>query len=232
MLFVFKPLKGVYGLVLPQETSEQLRRRILEICQDHIRKVLDSLREVCLMLTAYQNDDENQVFQHHNNVIKHNEEAAEKKKALMMEVAEVGAVLLSRDDFIRLSSEVETISDYCTGISYRVMELTKRRWRVKREILKELGDLAEATLDCVIRLRETILALVYGGPKVFEAAEHVESAEKIVDNIYRKVDFTILSSGMKVQLILLLREIAEFLEGIADVTENANDIARILAITT
>ena len=37
---------------------------------------------------------------------------------------------------------------------------------------------------------------------------------------------------MKVSVILLLREVAEFLEGIADVCENASDIARILAITT
>jgi len=219
-------------LVFPKETSEQLRRRILEICQDHVRKTMDTLREVCLMISAYQTGDEQQVFQHHNNVVKLNEEAAQKKKALMVEVAEVGAVLLSRDDFIRLSSEVETISDYCTGISYRLMELTKRRWVVKSEIMKEIGNLAEAVLDCVIRLRETILALVYGGPKVFEAAEHVESAEKIVDNIYRKVDFTILSSRMKISIVLVLREIAGFLEGIADVCENASDIARILALTT
>ena len=219
-------------MVFPKETSEQLRRRILEICQDHVRKTMDTLREVCLMISAYQTGDEHQVFQHHNNVVKLNEEAAQKKKALMVEVAEVGAVLLSRDDFIRLSSEVETISDYCTGISYRLMELTKRRWVVKGEIMKELGNLAEAVLDCVIRLRETILALVYGGPKVFEAAEHVESAEKIVDNIYRKVDFTILSSRMKISVILVLREIAGFLEEIADVCENASDVARILALTT
>ena len=112
------------------------------------------------------------------------------------------------------------------------MELTKRRWVVKSEIMKEIGNLAEAVLDCVIRLRETILALVYGGPKVFEAAEHVESAEKIVDNIYRKVDFTILSSRMKISIVLVLREIAEFLEEIADVCENASDVARILALTT
>ncbi len=219
-------------MVFPKETSEQLRRRILEICQDHVRKTMDTLREVCLMISAYQTGDEHQVFQHHNNVVKLNEEAAQKKKALMVEVAEVGAVLLSRDDFIRLSSEVETISDYCTGISYRLMELTKRRWVVKSEIMKEIGNLAEAVLDCVIRLRETILALVYGGPKVFEAAEHVESAEKIVDNIYRKVDFTILSSRMKISIVLVLREIAGFLEEIADVCENASDVARILALTT
>lgn len=219
-------------MAFPKETSEQLRRRILEICQDHMRKVLDTLREVCLLISAYQTGNENQIYFHHNNVIKHNEESAAKKRALMMEVAEVGAILLSRDDFIRLSSEVETISDYCTGISYRIMELAKRRMYVKMEIMKEIGNLAEATLDCVIRLRETILALIYGGPKVFEAAENVESAEKIVDNIYRKVDLTILLSKMKVSIILLLREVAEFLEEIADICENASDIARILAITT
>lgn len=88
-------------MVFPSESAEQLRRRILESCQDHFRKVLDSLREVRLMISAYQTNDENGVYNHHNNILKFNEESSKKKKDIMMEVAEVGAVLLSRDDFIR-----------------------------------------------------------------------------------------------------------------------------------
>ena len=219
-------------MVFPSESAEQLRRRILESCQDHFRKVLDSLREVRLMISAYQTNDENGVYNHHNNILKFNEESSKKKKDIMMEVAEVGAVLLSRDDFIRLSSHVETISDYCIGISYRIVELVKRRWKVKRETMKSIEDLCEATLDCVTRLREAIITLIYGGPKVFEVAEQVGVAEKTVDNIYRKVDFTVLASRMKLPAKFIIREIAEFLEGIADVCEDASDIVRILAITT
>ncbi|WP_309491844.1 DUF47 family protein [Candidatus Hecatella orcuttiae] len=219
-------------MALPREAAEQLRRRILETCQEHIRKALDSLREVCLMIAAYQSGDENQVFQHHINVVSNNEKSSQIRDTIMNEVADVGAVLLSREDFIRLTSEVEAISDICMGISYRISEMTKRKWKADLEVMKEVGSLAEASLNCLVRLRETILALSYGTSKVLEAARNVEAAEKTVDNIHRKVDLKIISSGMKVNMIFLVREIAEFLEEVADVSENIAQTSKILALIT
>jgi len=218
-------------MTLPSESAEQTRRRLLETCQEHIRKVLDALREICLMIAAYGEGNEQTVLQHYNNITKYEEEAAEVKKALMREVAEVGMFLLSREDFLRLSSEVNTIADYCGGISFRLMELSNRKWHVSGEIMKDIGSLAEATLNCVIRLRETILSLSYGGTKTLEMAKNVESAERTVDTIYRKVDLKIMTSELKLPVILMLRDIANFLEEIADMSEDANDTVKILAIT-
>ena len=183
------------------------------------------------MIAAYGEGNEQTVLQHYNNITKYEEEAAEVKKALMREVAEVGMFLLSREDFLRLSSEVNTIADYCGGISFRLMELSNRKWHVSGEIMKDIGSLAEATLNCVIRLRETILSLSYGGTKTLEMAKNVESAERTVDTIYRKVDLKIMTSELKLPVILMLRDIANFLEEIADMSEDANDTVKILAIT-
>lgn len=218
-------------MTLPSESAEQTRRRLLETCQEHVRKVLDALREICLMIAAYGEGNEQTVLQHYNNITKYEEDASEVKKALMREVAEVGMVLLSREDFLRLSSEVNTIADYCGGISFRLMELSNRKWRVSGEVMKDVGSLAEATLNCVIRLRETILSLSYGGTKTLEMAKNVESAERTVDTIYRKVDLKIMTSELKLPVILMLRDIANFLEEIADMSEDANDTTKILAIT-
>jgi predicted phosphate transport protein (TIGR00153 family) len=183
------------------------------------------------MISAYQSRDENRVFQHHNNIVKYDEESTEIKRGIMKEVAEVGMLLLSREDFLKLSSEVSTIANFCAGISFRLVELTNRKWKVPSDNLKDIAKLADATLDCITRLRETVLSLSYGGAKTIEIAKNVESAEKIVDNIYRKVELKIISSDLKIPVIFMLRDIASFLEGIADVSENANDIAKILAIT-
>jgi len=218
-------------MVLPLESAEQNRRRILETCQNHIRRVLDSYREFCLMLSAYQNGDENEALQHYNNTIRLNDESTELKRVIMKEVSEVGMILLSREDFIRLSSEVNTIADYTSGASFRLAELANRKLKINNEIMKELAGLAEATLDCIIRLRETILSLSYGGSKTIEMSKHVEAAERTVDAIYRKVDLKIINSDLKLPQLLMMRDIAEFLEGIADVCENACDIAKTLSIT-
>ena len=219
-------------MTFPRETAEQARRRILEMCQDHIRRALDALREACVMISAYQNDDENQVLQHHANIVGYVEKAWEVKKAIMREVADVGELLVSREDIISLAAGLSRIADYCGGVSYRLAEMAKRSWKIPKEIMKEVGNLAEASLNSLIRLREVILALSYGASKVMELALEVESSEKTADNIYRKVDLKIISSGMELPALLLLREVAAFLENIADLSEEVADIARRLATTT
>ena len=183
------------------------------------------------MLTAFQGGKSSVVMQHYNNVTKFDEESTEIKRALMREAAQVGMILLSREDFIRLSSEIATVADFCEGISFRLVEMVNKKWKTPTELVKDLGRLAEATLDCVSRLRETVLSLSYGSTRTLDLAKHVETAERNVDSIYRKVDLKIMSSNLKLPAILMLRDIANFLEGIADVCENANDIAKILAIT-
>lgn len=219
-------------MTFPRETAEQARRRILEMCQDHIRSVLDALRGTCILINAYQNGDESLALQRYANIMGHVEKAWDVKRAIMREVAEVGEFLTARDDFINLSAEINEIADYCGGVAYKLAELAKRRWKVPDEILKEVGNLAEASLNALIRLREVILALSYSAAKVMELALEVESSEKTVDSIHRKADLKIISSRMKLPVLLLIREVVEFLEDIADNAENAADIARIIAITT
>ncbi|MFQ5997758.1 MAG: DUF47 domain-containing protein [Candidatus Bathyarchaeia archaeon] len=218
-------------MALPVETAQQTRRLLLEICQDHMRKSVDSLREVVLLLNAFQRGKSSVVMQHYNNVTKFDEESTEIKRALMREAAQVGMILLSREDFIRLSSEIATVADFCEGVSFRLVEMVNKKWKASADLVKDLGHLAEATLDCVSRLRETVLSLSYGATKTLDLAKNVETAERNVDSIYRKLDLKIMSSNLKLPAILMLRDIANFLEGIADVCENANDIAKILAIT-
>jgi len=218
-------------MAFPKEMAEQARRRILEMCQDHIRSVLDALREACILINAYQNGDESLILQHYATVLSHVEKAWEVKRTIMREVAEIGELLTAREDFINLSAEVNEIADYCGAIAYRMTELSKRRWKVPQEILKEVSNLAEASLNALIRLREVILALSYSSGKVMELALEVESAEKTVDSIHRKADLKIISSRMRLPVLLLVREVVEFLEDIADNAENAADIARIIALT-
>ncbi|RLI14682.1 MAG: hypothetical protein DRO43_03365 [Candidatus Hecatellales archaeon] len=98
-------------MTFPRETAEQARRRILEMCQDHIRSVLDALREACILINAYQNGDENLVLQHYASVMGHVEKAWDVKRAIMREVAEFGELLIARDDFINLSAEINEIAD-------------------------------------------------------------------------------------------------------------------------
>lgn len=218
-------------MVFSAETAAQTRRRMLSTCQDHVRKVVEVVREILLLFTSYQNNSPKEVESHYNNIVKLEEEAMELKRALMTELTEAGAILLSREDFLRLVAISSEIADYAGGIAFRIAEISSRRWKVPKDISKDLTNLAEATFNTVTRLRETFLSLSYTAARTHELAKNVEAAEHIVDTLYRKIDLKIMGSKMKMPVILILRDVAQLLEEMADKAEDAADAARILSLS-
>ena len=105
----------------------------------------------------------------------------------------------------------------------------ERRWSVPSNLKKETANLAGAVFEAFAMLRDVFLMLNYGSPKVLEKAKDVEIAERNVDNMYRKLEINILSSGMKVPTLLLMRDIIQLLEDTADKIEDASDAVRMLA---
>lgn len=218
-------------MVFPEETTKQLRRRVIEICQDHVRKILDASRELPVLLDAYSKQDDTAIKEHASKIQKIAEEANELKKVLMTELTEAGAILLSREDFLRLVTISNEIIDSCEGIAFRVSELNNRRWKADKGIVGDLISLSEASLNVITRLREIIFSLNFSVDRTSALARNVESAEQIVDVLYRKVDLKISSSDLGLPVIFILRDIAFFLEDMADKAEDVADAARILALS-
>jgi len=218
-------------MAFPAETTKQLRRRIIDICQDHARKVLDATRELPSLLDAYSRDDGTSIREHVSKIQKIEEEANELKRVLMTELTEAGAILLSREDFLRLVAASNEMVDSCGAIAFRISELNNMNWKANKEIVSDLVKLSEASLNVITRLRETIFSLSFSAQRTAELARNVDSAEEIVDVMYRKVDLKIISSNMKIALVFILRDIAFFLEDMADKAEEVADAARILSLS-
>ncbi|MCK5628454.1 DUF47 family protein, partial [Candidatus Bathyarchaeota archaeon] len=94
---------------------------------------------------------------------------------------------------------------------------------------EDLLKLSSAVLDTVLRLRETLMVLSYGSTKTNEKAKSVEIAERVVDDLYRELQIKLLSSKINLPVLLLLRDILQLLENLADKAEDAADTARVLS---
>jgi uncharacterized protein Yka (UPF0111/DUF47 family) len=57
----------------------------------------------------------------------------------------------------------------------------------------------------------------------------VETAERVVDGIYRALAIKVLSSKLDMPVTLLLRDVLQLLENSADKAEDAADAARMLS---
>jgi predicted phosphate transport protein (TIGR00153 family) len=216
-------------LVLPAETERRVKRRALNVCRDHLRKALELSRIIPQMVDCFIKNDKEKARQLFNEIRSREDEVDEARRLVSRELAEIGAILLSREDFLRFTNLTSEIADFGEGIAFRLLEIMEHDWSVPMDVKEDLLKLSEAVLDTVIRLRETMMVLTYGSAKAMEKAKEVEIAERVVDELYRGLEIKLLSNKLDFPALILLRDILQLLEDSADKAEDAADAARILS---
>lgn len=216
-------------LVLPSETEERVKRRALNACQDNLRKVVDVSRKVPQIADNFAIGNKEMARQLLSEIKLGEEEVIKARRMVSQELTEIGAILLSREDFLRFTNLTSEIADFSEGIAFYLVEIMDHNWTVPSDIRKDLVKLSEAVLDSVLKLRETMMVLTYGSAKTLEKAKEVEIAERVVDDLYRSLAIKILSSKLDVPVLLLLRDTIQLLENSADKAEDAADAARTLS---
>lgn len=216
-------------MVLPTETQRRIKSRALSVCRDHIRKVLDSTRIVPQVIDCFIKNDSKKAKQLFNEIRSRADQVDEARRLVSRELAEIGAILLSREDFLRFTNLTSEITDFCEGIAFRLLQIMEHDWSVPMGIKEDLLELSDTVLETVLRLRETMMALNYGPAKAMEKAKDVEVAERAVDELYRNLEIKLLRSKLDFPVLLLLRDILKLLEDSADKAEDAADAARILS---
>ena len=216
-------------MVLPAETEQRVKRRALNACQENLRKVVDLTREIPQMVEHFSKGDRESARQLFTEIRKDEEEVLKARRMVSQELAEIGAILISREDFLRFTNLSSEIADFSEGIAYYLVEIMEHNWNVPGDIKKDLLKLSEAVFEAVLKLRETMMVLSYGSSKVLEKAKDVEIAERTVDDLYRALAIKVLNSKLDLPVLLLLKDVLQLLENSADKAEDAADTARILS---
>lgn len=217
-------------LVFPVEAEPRAKRKALNLCQDHLRRVMEIARKTTQIIDAFVTGNTDPVMELYEDVQKISDEVADSKRMVAQELIEIGAILLNREDFLRFTYLTSEIAELYKGVSFRILAMIERKWDIPTDIKRGIAELSEAVFNAMIKLREVVMALNYGSPQLSERAKNVEVAERAVDNLYRKLEILILDRNMDVSRTLLSRDVIQLLEDTADKIEDASDAARILAL--
>lgn len=218
-------------MVFPVETEERVKRKALDVSRDHLREVVNISRKISQLITAFVNDDKNSAQELFENIRTYQNNVDTAQRNVSRELAEIGAILMNREDFLRFTTLTGDIADYCEGIGFRLIQIMERGWNVPKKIKEDFVKLSDSVFDTIFKLRETIMTLNYGTNKALEKAREVDSAERIVDDIYRQLEVDIIDSKMDRPPMFLLWSVVQNLEEAADKAKDASDVARILALT-
>lgn len=104
--------------MLPAETEERVKRRALSACQDNLRKVLEVTRKIPQMTEHFTKGDKEAARKLFSEIKNSEEEVIKARQLVSQELAEIGAILISREDFLRFTNLTSEIADFSEGIAF------------------------------------------------------------------------------------------------------------------
>ncbi len=218
-------------MTFPIETEANIRRRMLDLCQTHARNVVEITRQLVVLLDNLADKKPKLAKENHQNILKSLEENEKNKAIFLNEVASVGSLLISREDFLRLLFRLGEVAEYCEAMAYRLMGVTDLKWKLDTKKLQSISHLMSSVLREISKVRETLHSLSFDADKAIETARAVEELERQIDEESRKLDMELLSSKMPLQNLLFLRDLVDRAERIADIGVDVVDHIRVLALS-
>jgi predicted phosphate transport protein (TIGR00153 family) len=204
---------------------------MLDLCQSHARNVVEITRQVVVLMDNLAEKKQKAAQECYDNILKTLEENEKNKATFLTEVASVGSLLISREDFLRLLFRLGEMAEYCEAMAFRLMGVVDLKWRLDKERLEEVSHLMGSVLKEVSKVRETLHSLSFDPDKAIDTAKGVEELERQVDSESRKLDMELMASKMSLPNILFFRDLVDRAERIADIGVDVVDHIRVLALT-
>lgn len=222
---------GVQHVTFPIETEANIRRRMLDLCQTHARNVVEITRQLVVLMDNLAEKKPKLAKENYQSILKILEENEKNKTTFLSEVASVGSLLISREDFLRLLFRLGEVAEYSEAMAFRLMGIVDLKWKLDTKRLESVSHLMTSVLKEISKVRETLHSLSFDAEKAIETARIVEDLERQIDAESRKLDMDLLSSRMSIQDLLFFRDLVDRAERIADIGVDVVDHIRVLALT-
>lgn len=212
------------------ELEVQAKRKALAVLHDEISRILNSARDLSTLFASIMKGDDKDVQVCLERMTNAEQVIENLRRKITREVAEIGSLMVSREDVLRTAYIVDDIAGFITGIAFRVSYIRTSSLR-KGNFDDDLRDLIGMAVDAIFKLNEMARALSINPASVIELAQEVQKLERQIDAKYRAIIIKVLNELAVTKDILLLKDVVEGVEGMVDKCQEASDSITILALS-
>ncbi|MFQ6135047.1 MAG: DUF47 domain-containing protein [Nitrososphaerales archaeon] len=211
------------------EAEIQARRRTLAVLQDEVRNVLDAVRDLSQAYDSLIHNDQEGLHSAIEKIRKSEEDAESLRRTLTRELAEIGTMLMNREDLLRTAYDVEEIAGYISGIAFRFKQITPKILQINR-LDEACGELIDAAIESVNHLNRVVHALSVNPMNAIDMAYEVQKVERDVDVKYRTLIAKVFKEVDSIKDLIVLKDIIEGIEDLSDRCLAASDSMTIVAL--
>jgi predicted phosphate transport protein (TIGR00153 family) len=209
------------------ELEVQAKRKALAVLQDESSKLVNAGRSLVMTYNTILNNDTNGVHTSIERIKGIEEEIENLRRKITMDIYEIGSLMVNREELLKTIYLMDEIAGHMSGIAFRLSVL---RADILKGIDKEVQSLLDLVLDEVFKLNEMARALSMNPMAVLEISPSVERLEKQIDDKYRALVVKVLSNLSDPKDLILLKDVLDGVEGMADKCLEVSDRMTILAL--
>lgn len=212
------------------ELEVQAKRKALAVLQDEFNRILNSARELSALTISLIRGNVKDIHASLERMRTAEQEVENLRRKITREVAEIGSLMVYREDVLRAAYLMDDIAGYISGVAFRLanMKITSLR---KGKFDEDLEQLIGMVVEAIFKLNEMARALSINPGSTIELAQDVEKLERQVDARYRAIIIKALSEISVIKDLLLLKDAVEGVEGMADKCQETSDSLTILALS-
>ena len=212
------------------ELEVQAKRKALAVLQDEINRILNASRVLSTLPKLMVNKDKAGIKTALEQIASIEAEVENLRRKITRDVADVGGLILNRDNILNTAYTMDEIGGYITGISFKLSNM--KLSTVKTSHLdKDLTELIELVVDEIYKLNEIIRSLNIDSGKAIELAQETQKIERDIDTKYRVMSITALNEISEQKELLLMKDVIEAIEEMADKCQEVSDSFILLALS-
>ncbi len=212
------------------ELEVQAKRKATAVLQDEINRILNAARELATLPDLMIKKDKTGIKNVLEQISTIEEEVEDLRRKITREVADVGGLIINRENLLNTAYTMDEIAGYITGISFKLSNI-KLTTLKSAKLDKDVTKLIELVVDQIYKLNEIIRSLNSNSSGAIDLAQQTQAIEREIDIKYRLATLKALTEITNSKELLLMKDVIEGIEEMADKCQRVSDLFILLALS-
>jgi len=209
------------------ELEVQAKRKAIAVLQDEINRILNASRSLATLPELMTKKNKSEIKHTIEQIVNIEDEVESLRRKITRDVADVGGLIMNRENLLNTAYTMDEIAGYITGISFKLSNIKPVTLKTAK-LDEDITELIELVVDQVYKLNEIIRSLNADSSKSIDLAQETQKIEREIDTKYRQITIKILTEITNTKELLLIKD---GIEEMADKCQEVSDSFILLALS-
>lgn len=212
------------------ELEVQAKRKAIAVLQDEINRILNAARELATLPDLLMKKDKAGVKAANDQISSIEEEVENLRRKITREVADVGGLIMNRENLLNTAYTMDEIAGYITGIAFKLSNIKPTTLK-NAKLDGDIAELIELVVDEVYKLNEIVRGLNTNAANAIELAQETQKIEREIDKKYRMATVKALEEITNIKELMLVKDVIQGIEEMSDKCQQVSDSFILLALS-